>query len=217
MSNIFQLVLSIFYFYYNDLLTRMLLVREWLSFGTQKKGLRVSDRPQGSQRSTYFLQVPFRFAAPLVIAFTLLHWLVSQGIFVAFIETFEYSHNHQGVYAGYQINGTEYSPLALLLALILGTVMLFALYIMAGLPVYDQDMPIVGSSSAAIAAACQSGTEGVHLAYTELTWGNVRTENGLMSAYYYGSTGESGVESRRGHATFSSGRVDKLVEGTYYE
>merc|ERR1711981_143363 len=76
-ANAGQTVLSFLYFSCNGLLTSMLLAHEWSGYALTRKGLRVSGRPQGDQRSTYFLQLPFRYAIPLVLFGTILHWLAS--------------------------------------------------------------------------------------------------------------------------------------------
>jgi hypothetical protein len=47
-----------------------------------RKGLRVSENPRGAQRSTYFLQLPYRYAIPLLIVSSAMHWMVSQSLFL---------------------------------------------------------------------------------------------------------------------------------------
>ncbi|CAN9150424.1 unnamed protein product [Alternaria alternata] len=81
-----QLVLSFIYFSCNAHLTSMLAAREWSSFAKTRKGLRVHTHPRGAQRATYFLQLPWRYSAPMILAGALLHWLASQSIFVVSVE-----------------------------------------------------------------------------------------------------------------------------------
>lgn len=38
--------------------------------------------PQGEQRSTYWLQLPYAYSIPLITASATLHWLISQSIFL---------------------------------------------------------------------------------------------------------------------------------------
>ena len=52
-----QLILSILYFFYNGLITYMLMADEWSGFSKTRKGLRVTSA-SGAQRSTYRLQIP---------------------------------------------------------------------------------------------------------------------------------------------------------------
>jgi hypothetical protein len=60
----------------------MLSSREWSSFSKKKKPLRVSSHLQGQQRSRYFLQLPYRFSIPLIIISILMHWVLSQSLFL---------------------------------------------------------------------------------------------------------------------------------------
>ncbi|RYN73777.1 hypothetical protein AA0120_g12565 [Alternaria tenuissima] len=85
-ANTPQLVLSFIYFSCNAHLTSMLAAREWSSFAKTRKGLRVHTHPRGAQRATYFLQLPWRYSAPMILAGALLHWLASQSIFVVSVE-----------------------------------------------------------------------------------------------------------------------------------
>ncbi|KAL1616999.1 hypothetical protein SLS56_011165 [Neofusicoccum ribis] len=45
--------------------------------------------PVGAQRSTYWLQLPYRFALPMVGLSTALHYFTSQAVFFAQIRVFE--------------------------------------------------------------------------------------------------------------------------------
>jgi hypothetical protein len=76
--NLPQLGLSIAYFSFNGLFTRMISEREWANFSISFRPLRVS-RPRGSQKSTYRLQLPYRWSIPLIIVSGTLHWLVSNA------------------------------------------------------------------------------------------------------------------------------------------
>ena len=79
-----QLIATFIYLFCNDMLTRMLMSREWAQFASTRRTLRVS-KPQGQQRSTYWLQLPYRYSVPLMGAMVLLHWLMSRGLFLASI------------------------------------------------------------------------------------------------------------------------------------
>jgi hypothetical protein len=59
-------------------------LRSLLSGGEElrvRKTLRVST-PEGIQRSSYFVSMPLKYGIPLISAMSLLHWLISQSIFV---------------------------------------------------------------------------------------------------------------------------------------
>ena len=80
-ANLPQLTLSLIYYNINAIITCMALAAEWSDFGKERKGLRVSTPPRGSQRNTYSLQLPYRFAVPLIVVSGILHLLASQSIF----------------------------------------------------------------------------------------------------------------------------------------
>lgn len=79
-SNSPQLLLAVIYVSYNLLLTSMMMTAEYNDSAVQRKALRVS-KPKGQQRSTYYLQLPYRYAVPLTTCLGVLRWLVSQGLF----------------------------------------------------------------------------------------------------------------------------------------
>lgn len=78
-------MLSLIYVFSNGILTSMLAAEEWTSFGSVRSSLRVSDARQ-DQHSTYWLSIPFKYGVCLLVSMTLLHWLVSQGVFVASLD-----------------------------------------------------------------------------------------------------------------------------------
>lgn len=57
------------------------MVHEYNQLRIGAKTLRVSQ-PVGTQRETYFLQLPLRWAIPLDATGGILHWLLSQTIFL---------------------------------------------------------------------------------------------------------------------------------------
>jgi len=66
----------------------MLANREWSQYGVKRAPLRVTI-PSPGQRSTYFLQLPYAFSVPLLIASIILHWFISQSIFLARIAIYD--------------------------------------------------------------------------------------------------------------------------------
>lgn len=58
-----QLLLSFLYLTYNGLFSCMLLADEWNDYAHSRKPLRVTQ-PSGNQRSTYRLQLPYRYSIP---------------------------------------------------------------------------------------------------------------------------------------------------------
>jgi hypothetical protein len=179
-SNIFvantpQLILSFLYLAYNGMITTMCLATEWSRFGIERKGLRVSSQRRGSQRSTYFLQLPYRFGLPLIVASATLHWLVSQSIFVVNIDYYDYTYDGTREKNPAEDNvliTCGYSPVAILSAVIVGIVLMGAT-VLVGRTHLKSGMPIASTCSAAIAAACQPGNQkhNEEAAESEVKWG----------------------------------------------
>ncbi|KAK3065728.1 hypothetical protein LTR53_018099 [Teratosphaeriaceae sp. CCFEE 6253] len=80
-ANAPQLLLSLAYLGYNNILTCMLLAREWAGFLHYPRALRVSD-PRGQQQSTYWLQLPYPYSVPLLTTMALRHWAVGRSLFL---------------------------------------------------------------------------------------------------------------------------------------
>ncbi|KAI0018537.1 hypothetical protein F4780DRAFT_511856 [Xylariomycetidae sp. FL0641] len=125
-ANMFQLLISFLYIFYNSLLTRQLVAAELLAFMTEKRPLRVSSPIGVLQRSSYMLFLPYRYTIPLMIACILLHWLVSRSIFI--VATSVYSAGPDGV-RGDTEDATRlaFSATAMLATAALGTTMLLFL------------------------------------------------------------------------------------------
>ncbi|KAF3009606.1 hypothetical protein E8E13_006881 [Curvularia kusanoi] len=134
----------------------MLMGHEWTSYAYKRKGLRVSRSPVGHQRTTYFLTLPYRFALPLVILSGALHWLVSQGIFVVAFDLYDEFGEASDVNVTTMTIG--YSPVAMFTFIVLGLLMLAAL-LGFGMILYKPGMPLAGSCSLAISAACHPGQD----------------------------------------------------------
>lgn len=109
-----QLLLSVSYSLYNSLYTSMLLTAEMNSNASHHIALRVTD-PRGEQRSTHYLQLPYRYAIPLMIIFGTLHWVFSQSLFLVQISTFNINQQYTDV-----IQACGWSGSALATALGLG-------------------------------------------------------------------------------------------------
>ena len=177
-ANAPQAILSFLFLTYNGLFTCMLLADEWNEYAHKRSGLRVT-KPQGAQRSSYRLELPYRYGIPLLFISGLLHWLVSQSIFLARVALYDV-HGHEIMIGdsmsrlGTWVSTVVYSPLALLTVIICGTVVV-AIGIMNGFRTYRPGMPIVGSCSAAISAACHRPADDVDAALKPVKWGAVST------------------------------------------
>jgi len=191
-ANIPQITLSLLHFIYNALLTAMLSGLEWSKFAWERRGLRVSRKPVGAQKSTFFLQLPFRYGLPLLALSGSVQWLLSQGIFMVAIEVYNPMGEPAGsdvadcILYGYKPGCLEsptrytcsWSPIAVLAVIGAGLLMMAVASIM-GTRRYKPGMPLGGNSSAVISAAC-------HVAETDkpekveqlkLKWGVVSSES----------------------------------------
>lgn len=201
-ANTPQVILSLLYYAYNSLFTAMLMGYEWVTYSRQHKGLRVTHRPSGAQRSTYFLQLPYRFGLPLMALSVTLHWLVSQSIFLVAIEFYNVN-GDMGVGSSSKrdFKFLGYSPLAIIAVLVLGGLMVISIIASGYIP-YKRGMPLAGTCSLAISAACHP-TDRVDddqsIGEKKLQWGVV-------------STGDDEV----GHCAFSADDVEAVVKGKLY-
>jgi hypothetical protein len=205
-ANSAQVILSAIYFSYNGLFTCMLLGQEWTSYAHHRKGLRVSRAPDGAQRSTYFLQLPYRVSLPLMGLSGLLHYLVSQSIFLVAVDIYEAdglpgSRIEPGrMSLGWKTCG--YSPIAIISVLILGIFMVIAGIAMGFVP-FKPGINKAGSCSVAISAACHNrewdGVDGHTASTGRVKWGVI-------------GRGADGV----GHCAFSTEEVEFPQEGQFY-
>lgn len=145
----------------------MLLTAEYNDYATEREPLRVTW-PKGLQRSTYYLSLPYRYSIPLLVASTVLHWLVSQSIF--YVEVILIDPN--GVELPEETLVTcGYSPLAIIFAILLGLLMLLAA-VLLGMRRFKSHMPLAGNCSAAVSAACHPVVDGDH-ALKPIMWGEI--------------------------------------------
>jgi len=195
-ANLPQTILSFLYLTYNSLFTCMLLGHEWSLFSHHHRTLRVTS-PRPGQRSTYWLQMPYTYAIPLMTLSGLLHWLTSQSLFLAIIDVSGAIEKNTPL----RLTAVGYSCIAIIFVLTLG---ILALLTAAGMG-YKQfaaEITTVGSCSAAISAACHAwGANSEDIIGKKVRWGDVGTASTL----------------RVRHLTFSSeGEVRKPMLGEVY-
>ncbi|ROV95971.1 hypothetical protein VMCG_07978 [Cytospora schulzeri] len=84
LANLPQFVMSIMYIFYNAMMTTFLVQREFSNMYKEKrrKPLRVSE-PIGIQRGSYFISLPLRYGIPSYALSSLMHWMISQSLFLA--------------------------------------------------------------------------------------------------------------------------------------
>ena len=225
-ANVPQLALSFMYFAYNGLWTFILLGDEWNGYSTERKPLRVTCRT-GLQRSTYRLQLPYRYGIPLMIVSAGLHWLVSQSIYLIALEAYTYDDMPD---AKNNVVACGYSPLAILVTIIFGSLVLLA-GVACGYRRYPKvGIPLAGSCSAAISAACHPPPNDDRPSIKTVMWGAIKGESSNTGDEERSLTtstpsqedasmlGSGRIPGQRivGHCTFTSLPVEEPINGELY-
>lgn len=179
--------------------TCFLLGSEWSQYSLQRKGLRVSGTPTGAQRSTYFLQLPYRFSLPLLILSGVMHWLLSQSIYVVHIKETAFFPDASGAYEDLgEILTCGYSPSAIL-GVILISIAMMAAALVTGRRRFKGYVPVAATCSASISAMCHvmATEDGQKAVSRPIKWGVVE-------------------KGRVGHCSFSSSDVEVPESGKLY-
>jgi hypothetical protein len=171
LANLPQLILSVTYSTRNRIITTFALSRELTRFSNRPTGLRVSSIPYGSQRSEYFLQLPYHIALPVMLLSGILHWLCSQGFFLVSILDGPLVAHKETITLGF-------SPLAILIVGILG-LLIYSLLLACSLLRLTSVMPLSGSCSAVISAMCHQPADdaGNEAVLRPLMWGVISDED----------------------------------------
>ncbi|KAF2827095.1 hypothetical protein CC86DRAFT_292029 [Ophiobolus disseminans] len=203
LANTPQVILSYLYITFNTLYTNMFIAREWATYLNQRKTLRVTA-PIGQQRETYWLSVPFRFAIPMTILSGVFHWLASQSLFMVQITVTVWKSTGRVISVTDSISTCGFSPVAIILTTVIATAIAVGGIIMGRLK-YPAGMPMAGSLSAAISAACHPSEEDIDAHLRPVQWGAV--SHGLEF---------SGGNEPVGHCSFSSLPVELPITGRLY-
>lgn len=192
-----HLLASLWYLLYNGLFTCMHLSLEYSGYAKERKSLRVTT-PRGDQRSTYWLQLPYTYALPLMAAFAVLHWLVSQSVFLVRLVPVkdelvmggsysppdpELVRSHLGFTTvnvpGHRKSADDdtssdlgFSVAPIVAVMAVSFCMLLAVIAM-GFRKLESNMPIAGSCSFALAAATHRPKEDVDASVLPVMWGEV--------------------------------------------
>ena len=195
LANAPQLVLSTAYFALNRMCTSICFTREWNDYAMFRKGLRVTD-PSAEQRPAYFLQLPYRWAVPLTAISGVLHWLLSQSLFLVLLEIRD---TDGTIIDGESRSTVGYSNLSLL---VFATTYFVMLFTVLGLQLRKITLRIPPSNhcSLVISASCHPPPEDVNAQLKPVQWGVVRARFG------------GGV----GHCSFTSEGVSSPEQGKYY-
>ncbi|KAK2046773.1 hypothetical protein LZ31DRAFT_461910, partial [Colletotrichum somersetense] len=177
LANMPQIILSVVYILYNTMLSTFLFQREFSRMCERKrrKPLRVSE-PVGIQRSSYSISLPLRYGIPLSASSTLMHWVVSQSLFLARVRAVQPDGSDDDVNS---FSTCGHSPIALFSSMI-GTIAIMLVIVGLGLRRYDGTMRMVSTNSLAISAACHVLPEDRENGYLlPVQWGVVEMKGGV--------------------------------------
>ena len=197
LTNIPQLLLSFLFLTYNSLFTCMLLSKEWMGYASMHTALRVTHA-KGEQRSKWRLQLPYHYGIPLMVLSALLHWLISLSLFLARVAMFDRKGQED---TGESVNTVGYSVKPIIVTVIIGSAaLLFG--VGTGLRRYNSGMPLAGSCSAAISAACHvtNNEDGSTTVEKAVRWGAVERKS----------------EEDVGHCSFTARQAEAPVKGQLY-
>jgi hypothetical protein len=204
-ANMFQAIISAIYLLCNNLLTVMVVAKEWNAYNFKRRTLRVSAR-KGMQRSSYFLSLPYRYSGPLMVLSGLLHFFISQSVFVVQTVAYLPKYEPQQRFERHPVlDGSciGFSSLGIILALGTGCILvLYLLFVGARFgPTVRKvranepcPMPLVSTCSAAISANCHAHPDDKDCIFLPLQWGYTAETNGATRGRYTFTT-DSSVEA----------------------
>lgn len=187
LANAPQFGLSIIYLTVNSYLTRLCSAHEWNRMATMRKGLRVT-KPVGDQRSTHFLQPPYCWAIPLTVIAGILHWLLSQTLFLSRLEMRDGS-GHLKPDESYCTCGYSLLSLIVLIAILLAGL---AWVLRLSSRSWREKIPLAVNCSLVMSAACHPPPEDTEGYKKKVRWGVVPSRFGGIG--HCSITGEAVTE-----------------------
>ncbi|EUC43338.1 hypothetical protein COCMIDRAFT_101097 [Bipolaris oryzae ATCC 44560] len=171
-ANMFQAIVSALYLLCNNLLTVMVVAAEWNAYSFRRKALRVSA-PKGIQRSSFFLSLPYRYSVTLMVLSGLLHFFISQSVFVVQTVAYLPRYDPQRFIRApvLDVSCIGFSSLGIILALTTGLVLV--VYLAQGAAAELFRMPLVSTCSAAISANCHAHPADTDCSFLPVQWGYV--------------------------------------------
>jgi hypothetical protein len=209
-ANCPQIWLSIGYLLCNNQVTRIWMEREWRSFYLRRHRPRVShySRETGLL-PTRWLQVPYWLTGILMALSTMLHWLLSQMMFVVEILTDKTGHADSQFY-------TNFSTFAGLVVGAVATVLILALTIYSFVPIRTS-MPLMGGSTRMVIESSRMLI--TPLPEEGVAWGDISRSGIPMAGFgedvgplvegavnVSGKEEESEIDARRGYSSHSDSR-----------
>jgi hypothetical protein len=174
LANLPQLILAMIYFIYNGIITSFFTAQEISSLAHKAQNLRVAS-PAGKQQGTWLLGMPLAWGLFFLVMQTLLHWFISQSLFVVDVAVYDEGGFYDNNFAS--ISNCGFSPLAVICSVIMVGLLLLILFGLAMRRFPARGPPVMGNCSAAISAACHPPRRGdsEDIPYRKLQWGSVWT------------------------------------------
>ncbi|RAL12545.1 uncharacterized protein BO97DRAFT_451934 [Aspergillus homomorphus CBS 101889] len=170
LANTPQFLISLLYMPFNDCLTRMLHAVDYSTYAVARRPLRVSF-PEGQQRSTFYLAIPYRYSLPLLLTFTLIHFFISEGLF--YVQILPYDLAGQPLEAAVLMT-CAVSTIPLEIAMFLTIIILLVIWVLSGRRHKCRAMPFAIGCSVAISAACHPPPGDAGAAFKPVMWGAVK-------------------------------------------
>jgi hypothetical protein len=209
-ANIPQLILTLSYYCFNNVMTSMLAAAEYDSYAVQYKPLRVTRPVKNSQqRSTYWLSVPYKYAVPILVIYMVLHWLVSQSIYYVLI--IPYTTRGEADW-DQRVSCLAFSPLLIFCSVLVGSLMICLLIVLA-FKRLKSAMPLAGACSAAISAACHppKDEDPDTIALGPIKWGEtMELSSDVIDGFQHD------IDDGKGHCSFTSLDTVKPKLGKLY-
>ena len=177
-ANSWQLEVSCLYVLQNNLISTLCVAEEWSHFGVKRKFLRVSA-PKGMQNSSYFLSLPYRYGIPLSICMGILHWCISQSVFL--VQTTAFAADGTRNYDA-DSSRVGFSSIGIMFAIVVGGLFILGT-VSLGFKRLTFHLPIVSTNSAAISAATHSPSEDRDASLLPVKWGVVETASHSNSGH----------------------------------
>jgi hypothetical protein len=207
LANMPQVLLSFCYLNLNTLCTAMAGEEEWNGL-TERKGLRVTE-PYGEQRSTYFLQLPYKWAIPLIVVSTTLHWVLSQTFFLIRVDYFPVDSKEADSGRSESACGISFASLAAFCGI---CALLCGLIAYLSRPSLIPGLPQVENCSLMISAACHPAPDEIEPHLRRVQWGVIsrRTTDGHLLC----SLSSKPVRMPRAKMSYFSFREDSTLSVT---
>jgi hypothetical protein len=173
-ANCPQLWLSLGYLLWNNQITRIWMEREWRSYYRHAHKPRVSyDKPKDEvgTRDTRWLQLPYWLTGLLMSLNTIMHWIVSQTLFV--VEILGNAQTRPNFYL-------NFSPLAIFCIGAVATILILGMTIYYFIPIRTW-MPLMAGSGLVVFESCVRLE--ARLPAKGVMWGDVSTRQRRLAGF----------------------------------